>query len=129
MALRDQRQPGTCRASASSVSAVGQSRAVLDRAEVAAVAGAQPVAELVDGPQVDARGIEREAVPVVDAGVLAEAVQEDDGGPRLGGGPVAVVGPALWVIDERHAHDCSRWCAARARPAQPRFARAASFEF
>ena len=63
--------------------------------------------ELVDGPQVDARGVEREAVAVVDAGVLAEAVQEDDGGARLGGGPVPVVRAAPVVIDEWHAHDCS----------------------
>ena len=46
--------------------------------EVAALAWAQPVAELIDGPQVDARRVERETEPVVDAGVFAEAVQEDD---------------------------------------------------
>ena len=64
-------------------------RSRLDRTEVAALARTQPVAELVDRPQVDARGVECEAVAVVEAGVLAEAVQEDDGGPRLGGRPSA----------------------------------------
>jgi hypothetical protein len=39
--------------------------------------------------------------------VLAEAVQEDDGGARLGGGPVAVVHPAPGVVEDWHAHDCS----------------------
>ena len=101
MALRDQRQPGTF-ALGELGQRVGQCRAVLDRAEVAAGARAQAVPELVDGPQVDACGVEREAVAVVDAGVLAEAVQEDDGGARLGGGPVPVVGPAPLVVDEWH---------------------------
>ena len=82
---------------------IGQCRAVLDGAEVAAGARAEPVAELVDRPQVDAGGVECEAVPVVDAGVLAEAVQEDDDGAWLGGGPVPVVGTAPLVIDEWHA--------------------------
>ena len=59
---------------------VGQVGAVDDRAEVAARARAEAVAELVDRPQVDARGVEREAVAVIEAGVLAEAVQEDDRG-------------------------------------------------
>ena len=45
--------------------------------EVAAVTGGQAVPELVDGPQVDARGVQREAVAVVEPGVLAEPVQED----------------------------------------------------
>ena len=62
---------------------IGQIRAVRDRTEVTARAGAEPVAELVDRPQIDACGVEREAVPVVDARVLAEAVQEDDDGARL----------------------------------------------
>ena len=62
---------------------IGEIRAVGDGAEIAAGARAEPVAELVDRPQVDSRGIEREAVPVVDAGVLAEAVQEDDDGARF----------------------------------------------
>ena len=56
--------------------------------------GLQAVPELVDRPQVDAGGVEREPVAVVHAGVLAEAVQEDDGGAGLGGGPVPVVGAA-----------------------------------
>ena len=46
------------------------------------------------GPQIDTDGSERETVAVVDAGVLAEAVQEDDGCPRFAGGPVPVVSPA-----------------------------------
>ena len=112
MPLGDQRQSGAF-ALGELGQRVGQIRAVRDRTEVAARAGAEPVAELVDRPQVDARGVEREAVPVVDAGVLAEAMQEDDDGARFLGRPVPVVGPALRVIDERHAHDCIS-CDARA---------------
>ena len=93
MSLRDQRQSGTL-AFGEFGQRVGQRRTVLDRTEVAAVTGAEAVAELVDGPQVDACGVQREAVPVIDAGVLAEAVQEDDGRAWLGGGPVPVVGAA-----------------------------------
>src|SRR5919107_750821 len=81
---------------------VGQIGTRLDGPKVAASAGGQPVAELVDGPQVDARRVEREAVAVVDAGVLAEAMQEHNRGPRVGSGPVAVVGAALGVVDKRH---------------------------
>src|SRR5689334_8848828 len=102
MSLRDQRQAGAF-AFGEFGQAVRQRGAVLERTEVAAVAGAEPMAELVDGPQVESCGVEREAVPVIDAGVLAEPVQEDDGRARLGGSPVAVVGPALRVIDEWHA--------------------------
>ena len=93
MSLCDQGQSGPF--------AFGQSVSASARSELSAidpksprVPGAQAVAELVDRPQVDARGVEREAVAVVEAGVLAEAVQEDDGGPRLGGCPVPVVGAA-----------------------------------
>jgi hypothetical protein len=65
------------------------------------------MAELVDRPQVDVGGIEREAVPVINAGVFAEAMQEDDDGTRLGRSPVAVLGSALRVLDERHAAEFS----------------------
>jgi hypothetical protein len=65
------------------------------------------MAELVDRPQVDACGIEGEAVPVIDAGVFAEAVQEDNDGARLARGPVAVVGATIWVIEERHGGEFS----------------------
>src|SRR5262245_53238550 len=102
MALRDQRQPWAL-AFGDFGQGVGQSGTVLDRSEVAAVTGAQAVAELIDRPQVNACGVQREAIPVIDAGVLAEAVQEDDGRARLGGSPVPVVGAPLRVIDERHA--------------------------
>src|SRR5215470_5426793 len=112
MPLRDQRQTRPL-AVGDGGQAVAQCCAVLDRAEVAAVSGGEAVAELVDGPQIDARGVEREAVPVIDARVLTEAVQEDDGGTRLGGGPVPVVGAALWVIDERHAMTAARAAADR----------------
>lgn len=60
------------------------------------------MSELVDGPQVDAGSVEGEAQPVVDAGVLAEPVQEDDGRRRLGSGLMPVVGAAAVVIDEGH---------------------------
>ena len=109
MALGDQRQSRAF-AFGNLGQRVGQIRTVRDRTEVTARARAEPMAELVDGPQVEACGVEREAVPVVDARVLAEAMQEDDGGAWLLGGPVPVVGPALWMVDERHAHDCIRWC-------------------
>jgi hypothetical protein len=114
MPLGDQRQPGSFTFRNLSQRG-GQIRTVFDRAEVTARARAEPMTELVDGPQIEAGRVQREAVSVVDARVLTEAVEEDDGGPWLLGGPMAVVSPALWVIDERHAHDCSRWCAARAR--------------
>ena len=77
MALRDQRQPRTF-AFGQLGEGVSQVRAVVDRAEVATGARAESVPELVDRPQVDTGGVEREAVAVIDAGVLAEAVQEDD---------------------------------------------------
>ena len=86
---------------------IGQIRTVGDGTEIAAGARAEAVAELIDRPQIDACGVEREAVPVVDAGVLTEAVQEDDSGAWFLGGPVPVVGPALRVLDERHADDLS----------------------
>jgi hypothetical protein len=58
------------------------------------------VAELIDRPQVEASRVEREGVPVIDARVFAEAVQEDDGGPRVLGGPVPVVGLAFgWSMN------------------------------
>ena len=82
MALGDQRQPRPF-ALGELGQRVGEIGAVRDRAEVAALAGTEPMAELVDRPQVDARGVEREAVPVVDAGVLTEAVQKDDDGARI----------------------------------------------
>ncbi len=68
---------------------VGKVGAVGDRAEVTAVAGAQAVPELVDGPQIDACGVEREAIAVIDAGVLTEPVQKDDGGAGIGRRPSA----------------------------------------
>ena len=77
--------------------------AVDDRPEVAAGARAEAVAELVDRPQVDAGGVEREAVAVIEAGVLAEAMQEDDRGAGLGSCPVPVVRAALRMVDERHS--------------------------
>src|SRR4029077_3332256 len=87
------------------VSEVG---AVFDRTEVTSGSRREAVAELVDGPQVDTGRVEREPVAVVDAGVLAEAVQEDDGSARLGGRPVPVVGAAPRVLDERHATTAAR---------------------
>ena len=93
---------------------VGEVRALLDRSEVPAGARTQPVPELVDRPQVDACGVEGEAVAVIDAGVLAEPVQEDHDGARLGRSPVPVVGLALLVVDEWHAHQCARVSANRA---------------
>ena len=89
---------------------VGQIRAVLDRSEVAARARGQPVPELINRPQVDARGVERKAVAVVNAGVFAEPVQEDHRGARLGRGPVSVVRIASLVLDEGHAYKCARSC-------------------
>ena len=86
---------------------VGQPDARLERREVPAVAWTEPVPELVDGPQVDACSIEREAVPVVDTGVLAEAVQEDDCGAGLFGGPVPVVGAAVVGVQEWHVQTAS----------------------
>jgi hypothetical protein len=88
---------------------IGQIRAVLDGSEVAARARAEPVPELVDRPQVDARGVEREAVAVVNAGVFAEPVQEDHRRARLGGGPMPVVRVASLVLDEGHGHKCARF--------------------
>src|SRR6201999_1842386 len=90
----------------------------LDRTEVAAVAGAEAVAELVDGPKVDASGVQGEAVPVVEAGVLAETVQEDDGGARLGCSRVPVVGAATRVLDELHPTTAARCAANRKRSDQ-----------
>ena len=110
MALRDQRQSRPF-ALGELGQRVGEVGAVRDRAEVAAVTGTEPMAELVDRPQIDSRGVEREAVPVVDPGVLPEAVQEDDDGARVLGRPVTVVGPAFRVIDERHGPEFS--CDAR----------------
>ena len=55
------------------------------------------MAELVDGPKVDARGVQCEAIAVVQPGVFTESVQEDDGGARIGYRPVAVVGAALRI--------------------------------
>ena len=82
MALRDQRDAAL---SSELRELIGQCGAVLDGAEVTSVTGTEPVTELVDGPQVDAGSVQREAVAVIDAGVFAEAVQEDDRGARLGG--------------------------------------------
>lgn len=87
---------------------VGQCRAVLERAEIPARAGGQAVPELVDRPQVDACGVECEAVPVIHPGVFAEAVQEDHRGSWLGGRPVPVVGAPTVVLDEWHARDYRR---------------------
>src|SRR5262245_26899050 len=117
MALRDQRQPGAL-AFGEIGQGGGQSGTVLDRSEVATVSGAEAVAELIDRPQVDARGVQREAVPVIDAGVLAEAVQEDDGRAGLGRSPVPVVGAPLGVIDERHAMTAARCASNRKHSGQ-----------
>ena len=77
-------------------------------AEVAALAWAQPVAELIDGPQVDARRVERETEPVVDAGVFAEAMQEDDRDLGLRDRPVPVVRAAGLNVQKWHDSDCTR---------------------
>ena len=61
------------------------------------------MAELIHRPQVDARRVQREPVPVIQAAVLAEAVQEDHRGPRILGRPVPVVGAPAVMVDERHA--------------------------
>jgi len=66
------------------------------------------VPELVDRPQVDAGSIEGETVPVVEAGVFPEAMQEDHRGAWVGDSPVPVVDPAALMIEERHVLDCTR---------------------
>jgi hypothetical protein len=81
---------------------VGQRGTVFKGSELATLARGQPVAELVDRPQVDAASVEREPVPVVEPDVLAEPVQEDDGNGRVGGGPVPVIDRAAFVIKEGH---------------------------
>src|SRR5205085_170091 len=97
MSLGDQRQPWACTFGEFGQT-VAECGAVLDRTEIAADAWAEAVPELIDCPQIDASSVQREAVPVVEAGVLAEAMQEDDGCAWLGGGPVPVVGAAFGVI-------------------------------
>ena len=81
---------------------VGQCRAVLDGAEVPALARGESVADLVDRPQVDSGGVEGESVAVVQPGVLAEAVQEDHRSARIIGGPVPEVSAAAVVVEKGH---------------------------
>ena len=87
---------------------IGEGGALLDGPELATFAGGEAVAELVDRPQVDTCGIEGESIPVVEAGVFAEPVQEYHRGPRVGDAPVPVVHPPALVIEERHGLDCTR---------------------
>ena len=76
--------------------------------EVAAVAGGQPVAELVDGPEVDPGGVQGEAVTVVEAGVFTETMQEDHRRARSIGGPVPVIRTAVIGVEKWHASNPTR---------------------
>ena len=87
---------------------IGESRTLLNGAELTAFARGEAVAELVDRPQVDACGIEGESIPVVETGVFTEPMQEYHRSPRICGGPMPVVHPPALVIEERHGLDCTR---------------------
>ena len=65
--------------------------AVFDGAQLSPRSRRQSVAELVNRPQIDTRGVQRESVPVIEPGVFPEAVQEDHRGPWVGSRPVPVV--------------------------------------
>ena len=99
---------------------LGQCRTVGQRAEISTRTGTQTVAELIDGPQVDARGVERKTEAVIDAGVFAETVQEHHGGSRFGGRPVPVVHAGGVGLQEGHAVTVfSRACRARRFAGRP----------
>lgn len=83
MSLSDKRNAGV-RGERQFGEPLGECPAGFKGAEVAAFARRETVPELVDRPQVDARGVQSKAVAVIEAGVFAEPVQEDDGGSGLG---------------------------------------------
>lgn len=74
---------------------VGESLAVgdqrIDALDLTTLASGKAVPDLVQRPQIDVRLVQGRAEPVVDPGVLAEAVQEDHRGHGRGRVPVPVV--------------------------------------